>query len=158
MEEQMSSLTQERQQTLSRLAAVQSSIEKLPLREQELASLTRDYEISRAYYQSLLDKKLAAGLATEMERRQKAERFVLLDMARPPTKPISPNRPLWTVAGSLLALLLAAAWSFGREFQNNVILGEWELPPEIPVLGRIPPLTPAAERSSGAAPFGWPRR
>jgi polysaccharide chain length determinant protein (PEP-CTERM system associated) len=126
------------QRVLSDVGAVQSRIEKLPMREQELASLTRDYEASKANYKSLLDKKMAAEVAANMERWQKAERFVMLDVAPVPEKPASPNQPVFMTGGILMSLLLAAGVAFLLETRRNVFLGEWELPPGTVVLGRVP--------------------
>jgi uncharacterized protein involved in exopolysaccharide biosynthesis len=120
------------------VGSVQFRIEKLPMREQQLASLTRDYETSKANYKSLLDKKLAAEMAANMERWQKAERFVMLDAARIPEKPTSPNRPMFMVAGFVLSLCLAGGIAFVLEARRNVFLGEWELPAGTVVVGRIP--------------------
>src|ERR1035441_9466318 len=87
-------LEKRRERVLRDVGAIQSRMDKLPMREQQLASLTRDYEASKANYKSLLDKKLAAEMAANMERWQKAERFVMLDVARVPEKPTSPgDRP-----------------------------------------------------------------
>ena len=69
----------------------QERVNQLPVREQEMAGVTRDYESAKADYRALLDKKLAADMATEMERRQKAERFTVVDPARVPEKPFSPK-------------------------------------------------------------------
>jgi uncharacterized protein involved in exopolysaccharide biosynthesis len=120
------------------VGAVQSRMDKLPMREQELASLTRDYEASKANYKSLLDKKLAAEMAANMERWQKAERFVMLDVARVPEKPASPNRPVFMTGGVLLSLAMAAGIAFLLETRRNVFLGEWELPAGTVVVGRVP--------------------
>jgi uncharacterized protein involved in exopolysaccharide biosynthesis len=93
-------LEKRRERVLRDVGAVQSRMDKLPMREQQLASLTRDYEASKANYKSLLDKKLAAEMAANMERWQKAERFVMLDVARVPEKPTSPNRPVFMTGGA----------------------------------------------------------
>jgi hypothetical protein len=132
----------------TRLDSLQRGIGKLPIREQELASIKRDYEISKANYQSLLDKKLSAEMATDMERRQKAERFTIIDPARVPQKPVKPNRPLLYALCSFGGLLLGVASALGRELRTNAILGEWELPKGVPVLGRIPRIVPAAAPAS----------
>jgi hypothetical protein len=98
----------------------------------------RDYEISRAHYQSLLDKGMSADLAAEMERRQKAERFTIVDAARVPQKPVKPNRPLWYSAAFAASFALGLVVAYGKEARRNVLLGDWDIPKGVPVLGRIP--------------------
>ena len=116
----------------------QGRIEKLPVREQEMAQITRDYEISKLNYKSLLDKKMDAEMSLNMERRQQSERFVVLDRAQLPEKPVKPNRPVFYSAGTAAALVIALLLGFVVELRNNVMLGEWELPPGTPVLARLP--------------------
>jgi uncharacterized protein involved in exopolysaccharide biosynthesis len=135
---EIADLEKRRERVLIDVGSVQSRMDKLPMREQQLASLTRDYEASKANYKSLLDKKLAAEMAANMERWQKAERFVMLDMARVPEKPTSPNRPVFMTGGVLVSLLFAAGIAFLLETRRNVFLGEWELPPGTVVVGRVP--------------------
>jgi uncharacterized protein involved in exopolysaccharide biosynthesis len=120
------------------MARTQARIERLPIREQEMAQVMRDYEISRANYQSLMAKKLAAGMATDMERRQKSERFTIVDPARIPMRPIRPNRQAMFGMGSMLGLALGLAVAIGNELRRNVLLGEWELPPGTVVMGVLP--------------------
>jgi polysaccharide biosynthesis transport protein len=137
-DQEIGDLEKRRVAVLRDVGAVQSRMDKLPMREQQLASLTRDYEASKANYKSLLDKKLAAEMAANMERWQKAERFVMLDVARVPEKPASPNGPVFMTGGFLLSLAMAAAVAFLLETRRNVFLGEWELPPGTVVVGRVP--------------------
>ena len=129
----------------------QRRIERLPVREQEMAQITRDYEMSKANYKSLLDKKIAAEMALDMERRQQSERFTVVDRAQLPEKPIKPKRPMLYGAGLGLGLILALGVGFGAEFRRNVVLGEWELPPGTPVLARLPyievPVAPGQTKS-----------
>jgi hypothetical protein len=124
----------------------------LPLVEQQMASLTRDYENSKTNYKSLLDKKLAAGMATDMELRQQAERFTIIDPARVPEKPAKPNRLLLGGMGAALAIALGLLMGFVLEIRKNVILGEWELPADMVVLGRIPVIEMPAESAQWAKP------
>ena len=135
---EIADLEKRRERVLRDVGAVQSRMDKLPMREQQLASLTRDYEASKANYKSLLDKKLAAEMAANIERWQKAERFVMLDVARVPEKPASPNRPVFMTGGVLLSLAMAAGIAFLLESRRNVFLGEWELPAGTVVVGRVP--------------------
>ena len=137
----------ERKDILAKLAALQAHIDALPVREQELTALSRDYETARANYQSLLDKRIAADMASDLEHRQEGERFTMIDPAQPSAKPFSPDRPqlLWlALTASLFAAVVAG---LAREFKRNVLLGEWELPPDIPILGRVSPIAiPARAR------------
>jgi len=128
----------EQQRILHDLDMYQGRIEHLPVREQEMAQITRDYEMSKENYKSLLDKKMAAEMALDMERRQQSERFTVLDRARLPEKPVKPNRPMLYALGSGLALVLGLAVGFSAELRRNVVLGEWELPDGVPVLARLP--------------------
>lgn len=156
-DKQMEVLTAEQRRNSKEIAGAQKRVERLPVREQELASITRDYEITKANYQSLLDKKLAAEMAADMEKRQKAERFTILDPARIAEKPVEPNRPLLGVLGSLAGLLLGLAIGLGNELRKDVVLGEWELPKHVPVLGRVPKIVPVAA-PPGPAATGSPLR
>jgi polysaccharide chain length determinant protein (PEP-CTERM system associated) len=62
-----------------------------PQREEEMLSIRRDYNNINRLYQSLLNRKLESEIAVNMERRQKGEQFRILDSARLPEKPISPD-------------------------------------------------------------------
>jgi len=76
---------------LLQISAYERRIEDTPKREQEMMSLKRNYENIRDSYESMLDKKLDADLAVSMERKGKGSRFRILDRARMPRKPISPD-------------------------------------------------------------------
>src|SRR5262249_10159048 len=109
LDREISARNADRDRILKSIASYQARVDRIPVREQEMSSLTRDYEIAQAHYKSLLDKKLAAGMATDMERRQQAERFELLDPARVPEKPASPNRGVFDTVGVLISLAFGTA-------------------------------------------------
>lgn len=69
----------------------QSLVADTPKREQELLTLTRDYENLKASYSSLLDRKIEADLSVSMERKQKGEQFKVIDYAKIPEKPVAPD-------------------------------------------------------------------
>jgi len=75
------------------MATYQKRIEAAPTRDSELTELTRDYRSLQATYQSLLGKKQDSKLSANLERRQIGEQFKILDAARLPERPTSPNRP-----------------------------------------------------------------
>lgn len=138
LDRRLKDLEADKQRILQDISGVQRRISQLPLREQQLAAIARDYEISKANYQSLLDKQMAAEMAAQMESTQRSERFVVLDPARVPEKPVKPDRLAWALGGWTLALLLAFLIGVAYEMNQNVFLGEWELPGELLVLARVP--------------------
>ncbi|MEA2603110.1 MAG: protein tyrosine kinase modulator [Acidobacteriota bacterium] len=107
------SLKAERERILSDTAQVQARLENVPRVEQELLSLTRDYDNIKRSYESLLDKRLNAKLYENLEKSQQGEQFTILERALPPTAPYGPNKVLVLVmglamgggAGLLLAML-----------------------------------------------------
>jgi uncharacterized protein involved in exopolysaccharide biosynthesis len=105
------------QQRLNKLAAgYQAKLEAIPVREQEIANLVRDYEISKAHYSQLLDKQLSAETATQLEIRQKGEKFSILDPAQPAERPSSPNRALIDAGGAIGGLALGLLLALMTEF------------------------------------------
>jgi len=82
-------------------------VENTPKREQELMSLNRDYQNIQGSYSSLLNRKLEAEIARNMERKQKGERFRIIDYARLPEKPVSPDMK------KLFLLVMAAGLGIG---------------------------------------------
>jgi hypothetical protein len=120
-------------------------VEALPLVEQQLAQVTRDYDMSQRNYQDLLNKKMEADTAAKMETLEKSERLAVLDRPRVPSKPIKPNRERLISLGCLGGLALGMLLGFGLEFRKGVFLGEWELPEGMTVLGRVPPVKLAVE-------------
>jgi succinoglycan biosynthesis transport protein ExoP len=86
------------------------------VREQQIAELVRDHDITKAHYAGLLDKQFSAETATQLEIRQKAEKFSVLDAALPAQRPSKPNRLLIDLAGSMAGLLLGVLLAIGTEF------------------------------------------
>lgn len=128
----------ERTRILREIEACQGRIDRLPIREQEIAALTRDYEMAKENYKSLLNNKLSAAMAADLERSQQGERFSLIDKARVPDQPYRPNRPVFYSLGIVLSIALSALVILGRRLPQDTMLGEWELTPGVIVLGRVP--------------------
>ena len=127
------------QQRLAReIQENQQKLTEVPIREQELGQITRDYDVTKVNYHSLLEKQISAEMSTDMERRQKSERFTIIDPAHVPEQPTKPNRPFFVTVGSLFSLVLLLAGSLGLELRRDRLLGEWELPQNIAVLARVP--------------------
>ena len=89
------------------VATYQKRIEAAAGRQSELTELSRDYQTLQTTYQNLLSKKEDSKVAANLERRQIGEQFKILDPARLPERPTSPNRP------QLQSIGLAAGIAFG---------------------------------------------
>jgi polysaccharide biosynthesis transport protein len=150
---QIESLEKQREQLTVALSDCQARINRLPLVEQEMSGLKRNYDESASNYNSLLQKKLAAGVATDMERSHRSERFTVIDPAVPPQKPESPKRAVIVLAGSVVGLIIGVLVSFVWEFRKQTLLGEWELPAGTAVLGRVPPISIPASTPTRPRPF-----
>ena len=75
------------------LAVYQKRIEAAAGRQGDLTELSRDYQTLQSTYTNLLAKKEDSKVAANLERRQIGEQFKILDPARLPERPTSPNRP-----------------------------------------------------------------
>lgn len=126
----------------------QKRINEAPIREQQLADLTRDYDQSRANYESLLAKRNQSELATNLEKRQQGEHFRILDPASLPQKPYQPNRFLLSCLGLLAGVLVTVGITAAGELTDDRIQSENELDEivSIPVLTQIPPIRTSSEQ------------
>ena len=149
LDREIQTRTAERGNILKEIDTYQGRIEHLPIREQELSSLTRDLEIARSNYTSLVAKKRSAEMGEDMEKASQAEKFTLFEAAKVPSAPFAPNRRLYMAVACGASLIFGIMLAIGKELKNNVLLGEWELPKGTPVVSRVPdiPALPAEERA-----------
>jgi len=133
----------------SAMQAYEKQLKETPLREQQLAELTQEYNQSRQNYEELLGKKNDSALATDMERAQQGEQFTLLDLPAWPNSPYFPNRLLTTLGGFAAGLMAALALAFIRESLDDRIHAEVEVSKvsKVPILVAIPPLITEYEAS-----------
>lgn len=82
----------------------QKRVENTPKREQELLLLKRDYDNIKTTYSSVLNRKLEADIALNMEKTQKGEQFQILDAPRTSDKPVFPNLKLIFIVSVALGL------------------------------------------------------
>lgn len=97
-----------------------------PIFEQQIAGLMRDYDMLRSHYDRLLDKKLGAEMASDLEVHQRGENFVILDTAMPPLFPMAPNRPLIGIAGLIGGILIGIALAMALELTDESVKNERE--------------------------------
>jgi len=132
-----------------------SKLERVPIFEQQIAGLMRDYDSLRTHYQSLQDKKLSAQMASELEARQKGERFIILDTAPVPDRPFGPNRLLISLASLIAGLAVGIGLAVGLEMLDQTVRSEHEAAHllGLPVLAGIPQIYTKAEMRSRGMRF-----
>jgi len=112
----------------------QARLNQEPVREQQLADLTRGYDQSKANYDELLKKKNQSQMATSMERLQQGERFTILDPPSLPLKPDFPNRLKFCGIGLAVGLMLGVALAGGLELLDGRLHSEKEIKDLVPVV------------------------
>jgi len=135
----------------SEMQAYENRLKDTPLREQQLAELTQQYNQSRLNYEDLLGKKNGSALATDMERAQQGEQFTLLDPPARPNSPYFPKRLVTTLGGLMLGVVAALAFAFIRESLDEHIHADIEVSKiaKFPILVVIPPLITEREAIQG---------
>lgn len=123
-------------------------LNETPVREQQLADINRDYDQSRANYESLLAKSNQSALSTNLEKRQQGEQFRIIDPPNLPGKPFWPNRLQLSLfglaAGAVLGFVGAAlAESVDDRVHKEKDLGDIS---RLPVLGIIPSMLTPSEQ------------
>jgi len=126
----------------------QSRLNQEPVREQQLADLTRGYDQSKANYDELLKKKNESAMATNMELLQQGERFRIVDRPSFPQKPDFPNRLMFCGFGLGAGLLLGVVVVLAFEELDHRVYDEKELKDllPIPVIAEIPEVIGPADK------------
>jgi len=117
-----------------------SRIEQTPAREQDMASLLREYESTKAAYETLLKKSQDAQQAENLEKRQKGEQFKVIDPARVPELPFSPDIPKILLISFFAGLAGGLVLAFIREQMDRSFhdAADVEVSLGIKVLATIP--------------------
>lgn len=130
------------------IAFHEGKLERIPLVEQQIAGVMRDYDSLRTHYSALENKKLDADTASALETHEKGERFHVLDRAVVPTQPYAPKRTLISLVGLLAGLAIGLGLAVLLEVRKGAVHTKEEilgLVGEIPVLASIPTIRSAGE-------------
>jgi polysaccharide biosynthesis transport protein len=124
----------------SRVNDYQGRLNAEPVREQQLADLTRGYDQSKANYDDLLKKRNESAMATSMELLQQGEHFRMLDPPSLPQKPDFPNRLKFCGIGLGVGLALGLVVAGAFEMTDHRLYDEKEITSllPVPVLSEIP--------------------
>jgi polysaccharide chain length determinant protein (PEP-CTERM system associated) len=123
-------------------------LQQVPVFEQQIAGLMRDYDSIRNHYNQLQAKKLDTAMASELETHEAGERFEVLDPAVPPEGPAGPKRGFMIGGGLFFGLLCGIGVAFLVEVSDESVRHEREAAQIFgkPVLAGIPKITSVQER------------
>jgi uncharacterized protein involved in exopolysaccharide biosynthesis len=109
-------------------------------REPEMASLLREHQSIKETYERLLKKSQDAQQSENLEKRQKGEQFRIIDPARVPEKPFSPDISKILLIGLLAGIGGGLGLAFIREQMDRSFhdAGDVEITLGLNVLSTIP--------------------
>ncbi|MFA4846390.1 MAG: hypothetical protein WC654_07615 [Patescibacteria group bacterium] len=123
---QYKGLLEEKRSLLAQQEKYGKTVSGNPVAQQQMASLTRDYENAQIRYRELKAKKMAADMNEQMERDRKGQNMVVIN---PPELPQGtyPSRKLLILAGILLSLGGGIISVAGRQLISQSVCGTGHL-------------------------------
>lgn len=145
----LASREEEENRVQAQIAAYTAKVQAAPALESELTELMRDYSTLQDSYTSLLRRSEQARIGANLERRQIGEQFKVIDGARLPERPVSPNRlriNMFGVLGGLAFGLLLAGFF---EYRDTSLKTDDDVMTSLalPVLAVIPTMVTSVERA-----------
>jgi polysaccharide chain length determinant protein (PEP-CTERM system associated) len=124
-------------------------VEAAPGLESAMTELMRDYNTIREQYDQLNKKSEESKLAVNLERRQIGEQFRVIDGARFPERPVSPDRLRLNLLGLLSGLGLGLVLAGFLEYRDTTLKTDDDVIAslQLPVLAVIPAMLTVGERS-----------
>ena len=115
--------------------------------ESELTELMRDYGVLQEQYASLKKKSEDSKMAAELERRQIGEQFMVIEGARLPERPFSPDRTRINMMGIAGGLGFALAIVALLEYRDTTLKTDADVVVSLslPVLAVIPAMVNSGE-------------
>ncbi len=97
------------------IASLENSLEEIPGGEQELIKLERDVKVYESIYNTLLGKFEEANITREMDSKEEAVIFKVVDPAVIPIRPAKPDRVAYMLFGLLAGIVGGVGAVFVRE-------------------------------------------
>jgi len=146
---EISSLEGENKRLRSGIEELQNAIEAMPLKEQELLKIKRDYNLIKQSYERLLEAREDASLQSSLVQTQKDAQFKVVEPPEVPVNPAGPNRLVIFSVGLLAFILILVGTPIAGFALNGGFKHAEELSDQmgIKVLGVIPPLNTLQQRT-----------
>ena len=113
----------------------------------------RDYTTLQTQYQGLLGKSQDAKVAANLERRTMGEKFKLIDSARLPQRPKSPNRLRLNLMGAFGGLVIGFGFAALLEYRDTSVRTDDDVlvALALPVLATVPTMSTGSRSGSAAS-------
>ena len=124
----------------NQIAFYQKRVENASTHEMELLALERNYGNLQGSYKDLLDRKLESDISVNLEKKQKGQSFRVIDQAKVPQRPVSPDMKKLLLFCVAAGIGVGAGLIFLLDFLDRSI----KIPQEaerqlgIPILATIP--------------------
>jgi hypothetical protein len=130
------------------IAAYRGRLDAAPGLESQLTQLMRDYDTLSTAYSTLLLKSQDARVAANLEERQVGEIFKIVEGARMPERPTSPDRIRLNLLGALAGLGVGLALAGLLEYRDRTLRTEDDVVGTLalPVLAMVPTMVTSIER------------
>ena len=114
-------------------------IKMIPIWEEQLAALQRDYEINSQIYSQITQKLETAYITRRLELEEKGTHFKVVESPEIPERPFKPNRKLMTFGGFIVGLLIGVGLVFVVEVTDHSFTDVNQLRNflDIPVIGYV---------------------
>jgi len=130
------------------IAMYQQRLDAAPTRETEMIEVTRNYDTLQRLYASLLAKSEESKLSVNLEERQIGQQFTILDPARVPARPFSPNRTRIYAFGALGGMALGLGVVFLIVYRDDSLKTDEDVTGSLalPVLALVPLMQTVGDR------------
>jgi hypothetical protein len=124
---EIQNIQKDKEQAKNLMAQYQDRLNMTPVREQQLASIQRDYDLATQNYKDLESKAMQSQLASSLEKQQGGQQFRLLEPPSLPEVPASPKRMKLGLAGAGGGLLAGVLLVFVSEFAQPTFRSTQEI-------------------------------
>ena len=144
---EMANLSKDEVQLKASIAQYQNRLNLIPIREQQLSGILREYDLLKQNYAELQNQGRQSQMATSLEKEQEGEQFRLVDPPSLPTLPSSPKRVRISLGGAVAGVFLGFALALLAEARDRTLHTESDVSRryEVPLIVGVPPLFSAEE-------------
>lgn len=131
------------------IAELQRLVDTIPEIERQLTAMNRDYEVTRAQYETLLKRRESLHITGQVEQTGDQLQFRVIDPPRASLAPVGPARQLYLLGVAVVALGAGIVLAFALHQLSPVFASRRELREitGLPVLGTVSWMTGAQERA-----------